>query len=273
MERSAVTSGSGIVVKIGGSVLAPKSDSQLRVDQELLERMAKELAAVPVRPLVLVHGAGSYGHQIVNRTGLHRGLSGPESRLAMGETQRLQHVLNCQVTEALLRAGVPVMPLQASAMASLRDGVLQQMDLSVLEGLVSRGLVPLLYGVPALDLERGCSVLSGDVIAPHVAGQLRMSRLVHLTNVDGVFTADPSLQPNAERVSRITQRSWGRIRPLLAGSREVDVTGGMAGKVTGLVKLAGLGIVSYIVSARISGRLAAALADEDVGTRVCWEEE
>ena len=262
----------GAVVKIGGSVLAPKADRDLRVDRELLERVAKELAELRVRPLVLVHGAGSYGHQIVSRTGIHRGLSGPESRIALGETQRLQHELNCQVADALLRAGLPVMPLQASAVAVLRDGVLEEMNLSVLEGMLARGLVPLLYGVPALDHVRGCSILSGDVIALHVAGQLRVARLVHATDVDGVFTGDPGTRPDAERVPRITQNNWDRVRPALAGSREVDVTGGMAGKVDGLLELAARGTVSHVVSARIPGRVAAALADADVGTRICWEE-
>ncbi len=265
-------SSSGAVVKVGGSVLAPKADSTPCVDQQLLERLASELAELQTRPLVLVHGAGSYGHQIVSRTGLHHGLSGSESLLAMGETQRLQQVLNCQVADALLRAGVPVMPLQASAVATLRDGALEQMDLSVLEGLLDRGLVPLLYGVPALDQATGCSILSGDVIAPYVAGRLRVARLVHLTDVDGVHTADPAVQPNAQRVPRITPSNWERVRPLLAGSREVDVTGGMAGKVGGLLELAERGIISHIVSARIPGRLAAALADADVGTRVCLED-
>jgi isopentenyl phosphate kinase len=265
-------SDSGAVVKIGGSVLAPKADPTLRVDQELLERLAGELAEIPAQPLVLVHGAGSYGHQIVSRTGLHRGLSDPESLLSMGETQRLQHVLNCQVADTLLQAGLPVMPLQASAIATLRDGALEQMDLSVLEGLLDRGLVPLLYGVPALDHVRGCSVLSGDVIAPYVAARMRITRLIHLTDVDGVHTADPRVQPDAERVARITSANWEHVRPLLAGSREVDVTGGMAGKVEGLLELAAHGTVSYIVSAHIPGRLAAALADADVGTRICWED-
>jgi isopentenyl phosphate kinase len=231
--------------------LAPKADTALHVDRELLERLAHELADLPMRPLVLIHGAGSYGHQIVSRTGLHHGLSGPESLLAMGETQRLQHVLNCQVADALLRAGLPVMPLQASAFATLRAGALEQMDLSVLKGLLDRGLVPLLYGVPALDHVRGCSILSGDVIAPHVASRLRVPRLIHLTDVDGVHTADPRVRPDAERIARISPTNWERVRPLLAGSREVDVTGGMAGKVGELLELAVGGTVSYVVSARI----------------------
>jgi isopentenyl phosphate kinase len=266
-------SGRGAVVKIGGSVLAPKADPTLRVDLQLLERLAGELAELAARPLVLVHGAGSYGHQIVSRTGLHHGLSDPASLLSMGETQRLQHVLNCQVADVLLRAGLPVMPLQASAVATLRDGAIERMDLTVLEGLVDRGLVPLLYGVPALDHVRGCSILSGDAIAPHIAERMRIARLVHLTDVDGVHTADPSVRPDAERVVRITPGNWERVRPLLAGSRAVDVTGGMAGKVEGLLDLAARGTISYIVSARIPGRVAAALADADVGTRICWEDE
>jgi isopentenyl phosphate kinase len=80
------------------------------------------------------------------------------------------------------------------------------------------------------------------------------------------------VQPDAERIARITPTNWERVRPLLAGSREVDVTGGMAAKVGELLELAAGGTVSYVVSARIPGRLAAALTDADVGTRICGED-
>ena len=221
---------------------------------------------------MLVHGAGSFGHQIVSRTRIDRGLSGPESLRAMGETQRLQYVLCSRVAHALLEAGLPVMPVQASALAVMRSGQLEQMELTVVEELLRNGLVPLLYGVPAVDRVRGCAILSGDAIAPYVASRLGIPRLVHATNVDGVFDADPTVFPDARPIRRIDRRNWDQVRTSLTGSAEVDVTGGMAAKVGALLELARSGTVSCIVSARIPGRVAAALTGADVGTVVGWEE-
>ncbi len=261
----------GVVIKLGGSVLTEKGGTGLRFDEALMARLSKELRAVTARPLVLVHGAGSFGHQIVARTGIHRGLRGPESLLALGETQRLQHVLTTQVAALLLRAGVPVMPMQASASAVMSGGRLEHLDLEAVRCLVERGMIPLFSGVPAVDREQGCSILSGDVIAAHLCQALEIPLLVHATDTDGVFEADPHQHPNARRIPRIDRHNWDTVRPLLGGSTAVDVTGGMAGKVAALIDLARGGAESRVVSAHVPGRIPSALAGEDVGTRIGWE--
>ena len=261
----------GVVIKIGGSVLTEKSGARLHFDEALMIRLAGELASLDVRPLVLVHGAGSFGHQIVAKTGIDRGLTGPESLVALGETQRLQHVLTAQVAAILLRGKVPVMPVQASATAVMAGGRLEHMDLGAVRLLVERGLVPLLSGVPAVDRERGCSILSGDVIAAYLAEALELPLVIHATDTDGVFDADPHRDPAARRIARIDQTNWNKVRPLLGGSAAVDVTGGMLGKVEALVDLARRGHQSRIVSALVPGRIRSVLAGEDVGTLISWE--
>lgn len=262
----------GAVIKLGGSLVTDKASDELRVDVQLVGRLAQEIVDSPVRPLVLVHGAGSYGHRIVSRTGIHRGLSGPDSLLAMGETQRLQHELDNRISEILLGAGLPVMPVQASASAVMEAGVLRSMDVVALGKMVAQGQIPLLYGVPAVDTVQGCSILSGDQIAPYVARKLGLSRLIHVTDVDGVFDADPGQVPTATRFERVDRHNWEQVRARLTGSSAVDVTGGMAGKVESLVVWARQGLTSRIVGGRIPGRLAQALEGQDVGTWVCWEE-
>lgn len=271
-------SGAGVVVKLGGSVVtdkaAPASEAP-RLREGVVRRLAAELAAAAPRPLVLVHGAGSFGHRIVERTGLHRGL-GPDlaDRLALGETQRLQYELDGLIARIMLEARLPVMPCQASASAVMRDGVLEAMDTAAIALMVERGLVPLLYGVPALDRTRGCSILSGDQIAPFVAARLGIDLIVHGTDVDGVYDADPARGPGARRIDRIDGRSWGAVRGALRGSSAVDVTGGMEGKVEALLALARQGgLRSRIVDATVPGRLAQALAGEPVGTLVTWSDE
>jgi isopentenyl phosphate kinase len=252
-------------------VLTDKSSTVPKVETALLRTVAIELARTSVRPLVIVHGAGSYGHPLVQRTGLHRGLSDRESLLAMGGTQRALYQLCAEVTGALLAAGLPVFPVQASATALMTAGHLASIDFTGLQRLLSLGMIPVLYGVPAVDTIQGCSILSGDVIAAHVASALGIRLLIHATQTDGVFEADPTLDAKAERIPRINQHNWESIRPKLGGSAGVDVTGGMAGKVGTLLELAKGGLCSRIVSARIPGRIAAALEGQPVGTWVSWE--
>lgn len=259
------------VVKIGGSLVTDKAGDALRVDADLVRRLAAEILAARERPKVLVHGAGSYGHRIVQRTGIHRGLTDEDSLLAMGETQRLQLELNSHITYLLLEAGLPVMPVQASASAVMESGTLYRMDLQAVDLMVAQGLIPLLYGVPAVDAAQGCSILSGDQIAPYVARRMDLGRVIHVTDVDGVFEGDPHADPAVTRFDRVDRHNLAAVRARLAGSSSVDVTGGMAGKVAALIDLARRGPISRIVSGRIPGRLTQALDGEDVGTLITWE--
>jgi isopentenyl phosphate kinase len=262
----------GAVVKLGGSLVTDKASAELRVDEALVERLAGELVEAGTRPLVLVHGAGSYGHRIVAQTGIHRGLSGAASLLAMGETQRLQHELDNRIAAILLAAGLPVMPVQASASAVMDAGVLRRMDVVAVRKMMEQGQIPLLYGVPAVDTVQGCSILSGDQIAPYLALHLGIPQLIHVTDVDGVFDADPAVAPEANRIDRVDRHNWDRVRVRLSGSAAVDVTGGMAGKVESLLVWARQGLSSRIVGGRVPGRLTQALQGHDVGTLVSWEE-
>ncbi|MBN2195850.1 MAG: isopentenyl phosphate kinase family protein [Polyangiaceae bacterium] len=256
------------VVKLGGSVITDKAGGSLTVDSTLVARIAAELAQHRPDRLVIVHGAGSFGHRIVMESGIHQGLADAASRLAMGETQRLQYELDAIVTRSLLEAGLPAMPVQASAAAVLSGGELVHFDTTVVRVLLDQGLVPVLYGVPAVDRERGCAILSGDVIAPFVAHAVGLEWMVHATDVDGIFTADPRTDPSAVRISHVHRRNFAEVRACLTGSTSVDVTGGMARKVAELMAWAERGLRSRIVDARIPDRVAAALRGEDVGTLV-----
>ena len=262
----------GAVVKLGGSIVTDKGSDELRVDEARVTRLGRELVDSGVRPLVVVHGAGSYGHRIVRRTGIHNGLEGPETLLAMGETQQLQYELDVIITRLLLAQGLPVMPVQASASAVMSEGKLEHMALNATRLMMGQGLIPLMYGVPAVDITQGCSILSGDQLAPYVAYHLGIRRVIHATDVDGVFDADPATHPAAVPVPVIHRGNWERVRGRLTGSSHVDVTGGMAGKVAPLMDWAREGLSTRIVDARQDGRLTAALAGEPVGTLVCWEE-
>ncbi|MDP7114166.1 MAG: isopentenyl phosphate kinase [Myxococcota bacterium] len=261
-----------VLVKLGGSLVTDKASAEPRVDSVTVERLAAELAAAEPRPTVLIHGAGSFGHRIVERTGVHRGLRDDACLLAMGETQRLQYELDARLARLLMDAGLPVMPVQASSMAVMRDGELRSLEVSAIREMVGWGLIPLLYGVPAIDRERGCSILSGDQLAPRIAAALDIPLVIHATDVDGVYEGDPVDKPDARRIDHIHRGNWAQVRERLAGSHNVDVTGGMGGKIGALLADAREGQITRIVDGRIPGRLTAALSGEPVGTLVSWEE-
>ncbi|NYZ79631.1 amino acid kinase, partial [Candidatus Micrarchaeota archaeon] len=160
-----------VILKLGGSVITDKKSETPKVNFENLTRLAGEVASYK-KPLILIHGAGSYGHQIVKRTGIHKGITNAEQVIAFAETQRLQNELNSIVCAELIKRGVPAIPVQASASAVMKGGRLISMDVNAISGFLDVGLVPVLYGVPAYDETQKCSILSGDQIAPFLAEKL-----------------------------------------------------------------------------------------------------
>jgi isopentenyl phosphate kinase len=252
------------VLKIGGSLITDKSSETPKVNYENLRRLSKEIASAykeKAMHLIIVHGAGSYGHPIVKRTGIDKGIKAESQLKDFAEAQRLQNELNCIVTKHLIEEGVPAFPYQPSASAIMESGRLVVMDTYAIEGLMDIGMVPVLYGVPALDKAQGCSILSGDQIAPYLAARLGAKRIVHATVEDGVFTADPNLSPGAKLIPEINHSNINHVREWLTGSMTTDVTGGMFGKVSELLDI---GIESQIVNGTKENVLKRALLGENV---------
>jgi isopentenyl phosphate kinase len=258
-----------IILKVGGSVITHKEKRPPKVNFKNLKTVINELTKAKKR-FILIHGVGSFGHQIVKRTGIHKGIKKRKDLVSFAETQRLQNELNCIVTRELIKKGLPAFPFQGSTVAVMKKGRLVKMDLSAIKGLLKLNMIPVLYGVPAYDEKQGCSILSGDQIAPYLAQKLKAKKIIMATDVDGVFTADPKKDKKAKRIRKINKKNFERIKRVLGGSSAVDVTGGMLGKVSEMIRIARRGIPSQIVKATKRGNIKKAFLGRDAGTKIEW---
>jgi len=256
------------ILKIGGSVITDRKGERPRLRGRRLARIAREIAG-GWRPeesrLIMIHGAGSFGHPIVRRTGIDRGVSDGPQRIAMGETQRLQNELSIHVSRHLLGVGVPAFPCQPSASAIMEACDLVSLDTGALEGLLEIGLVPVLNGVPAYDRVQGCSILSGDQIAGFLYRRLGGERILHGTDVKGIYTANPSEDPEARFCATVDLGSSTDLPEGLTGSSATDVTGGMRKK---LKEMRAAGARGQVFDATMHGNVRRALQGEIVGTRI-----
>ncbi len=259
------------IIKLGGSVVTDKGSEQLRVQKDRVRRLAREISVSSLQRLVLVSGAGSYGHRIVARTGIDQGVRDKQGLLAWAETQRLQYLLASELVQIFIEQDLPVIALQASASAILQKGQLVDMDSAVCRGLLDAGAIPLLYGVPAWDRLQGCSILSGDQIVPWLGIKLGIQDLIYATDVGGIYDRPPD-QAGAQHIDRVNADNWSEVQDKLGGSSHVDVTGGMLGKVEALMRSVKQGLRARIIDATIQGRLSQALQGEDVGSLLHWEE-
>lgn len=257
-----------LIVKLGGGVITDKR-RRFTVRQAAIRRLARELTAAK-GPLVLVHGGGSFGHPVASKYKIAEGYRNPRQLVGFALTHRAMERLNAYVVDALQQAGVPAMAMQPSACAVVENGRIKSMELTPLRKLLDLGLVPVLYGDAVPDLGKGMSILSGDQLVVQLARELGAKRAILGVDVDGVYTANPKTNKNAELIQEISSSNWPSVeKQLTSGVSRKDVTGGMANKVRELFTLAERGVEVEIVNATKPNILRRAiLGERGLGTRV-----
>lgn len=280
-ERRAMSDdreGQLVFVKLGGSVITDKTQVAIpkpRVLDRLAGEISRSLAAVPKMRLVLGHGSGSFGHVVAKRHGTRGGADSAAEWRGFAKVAASAAQLNRIVTDALLLAGVPAWSLQPSASAWCESGELVDLATKQMKIALERGLVPLVYGDVALDGGQGGTIISTEEIFAYLARRMRPARLILVSDVDGVFEADPAADPSARPVPLISPANWQDVRRALGGSRATDVTGGMLTKVENMVALARElpGLMIRIVSGNRPGALEFALREPELsesGTTILW---
>ncbi|MCC6059831.1 MAG: isopentenyl phosphate kinase family protein [Thermofilum sp.] len=226
-----------LVVKLGGSAVTDKARPFLFKEQRA-ELFARELARVleAGSKAVVVHGGGSFGHPVASKYRLHEGGLTREKLLGFAETRYWMNELNQRIVSVLLRHGIPAVAVQTSAIALMEGGSLRELSTAPVERLLGMGLVPVLYGDVVPDLSRGVAILSGDMIAVHLACALRASALVFLVGSGGVYSKPPGT-PGAYLVRELGEEDMVDV----GESRGVDVTGGLRQKLECAFKAARCG--------------------------------
>ena len=254
-----------IVMKLGGSVLTKKEDSEPKINFDNLRRLAKEIAEAKAEKefrLVVVHGAGPFGHIYAKKYDLHQWLRSKKQVEGIGITHRMMEELNFNVVRELQENGVKAMPFQPSAGGILCNGLLVQFPLNVVEQFVNMKLTVVSHGDVLLDNHTRIGILSGDHLAPYLAQNLNAKRLIFGADVDGVFSDDPKEDPDAKLIKEITPKTVTNFAKGIKGSLFTDVTGGMSRKIKELILLAEQGIESEVVNASKPGIIKKVLLGE-----------
>jgi isopentenyl phosphate kinase len=257
-----------VLLKIGGSSLTNKAYKE-SLNEEALAWFSQTMSTaigrpfrttnneqcdsnVESRPLafVVVHGAGSFGHQHAKSYGLKgrdkdpqnssiAALDNEERRLKMkglAETRLSVTKLNHLVVSSLVNHGINAVGISPcfgipdmQAHASNHKGALDSLE-KVVRDTVLAGLLPVIHGDACL-YGNDAGILSGDVIMKILGKTSWVSHVVFITDVDGVFTIDPRVDPdNALLLRQIAVDKNGDITTELkasGSSHRHDVTGGL----------------------------------------------
>ena len=266
-----------IILKIGGSILTNKDDFECSINSDNLKRIASEIKSSIVnsnKKLIIVHGAGSFGHPPAMKYKIGEAFDEsefPVKRIGFCKTQNAVKKLNMLICETFISEGLPVVAQPASAIMTADSKRINHANLEIFRKYLSKGFIPVIYGDVVLDDENEICVISGDQIIQYLAVNLNPSRVILGTDVDGVYNKNPKIHDDAIFYDKFTS-----IEDLDAfdGTTNVDVTGGMIGKIKELLYLADLGIESKIVNAEVEDNIYKVLEDDDVkGTVISKEFE
>ncbi len=254
-----------VFLKLGGSAITVKTRAET-AREDVIRRIARQVrnarASDTSLRILLGHGSGSFGHFVARRSGFGQ----PGNWRAYAETAAAAARLDRLVADVFLAEGVPVVSLQPSASARCRDGQLVDLKTEPARIALEQGLVPLVYGDVALDETRQMTIISTEAIFAFLAPVFKPRRILLASVVEGVLTADPQQDPNAQLIREITPASFPQIEPHLRGSHAVDVTGGMASKVKSMLALVARdpSLTVRVMSAFTEGLIEEGLSQREV---------
>lgn len=256
-----------VIVKLGGSIITAKSSGRPVFRAANARRLARELAAYrrrhPQTRLVVLHGAGSFGHPLAHAYGLVGGRLTPRRVAGVAKTWAAMQRLGVLLARELRAAKLPVVEVTTHLAVRQRRGRVRLTARTLVRDLIADNDIGLLGGDVIISDEGSTEIVSADDLAVTFARFLKSRRIIFATDVDGVFR---------DRRDRTPVRSLSRTglvkfaRRLVQSQSPTDVTGGMIGKLQKLAQLRGVTV--SVINGQKPGLLQRALSGRQVGTTI-----
>ncbi|MEM0160963.1 MAG: isopentenyl phosphate kinase [Thermoplasmata archaeon] len=244
-----------IIIKLGGSVITDKAKYR-KFRSEIVRRLITE---IPDSDLIIVHGAGSFGHIISKQHSLQNGLNNQNS-LKFVQVQNDMIELNLNIMKILFESGIPAISLPAHSFHVYQE----EFNFDIFEKFLKLGFVPVTYGDIILNSEKKVAICSGDYLIEKLAGHFKPEQVIFVTDVDGIYTKNPKLYKDAKFIKELSLNDSIDTEMIVD-----DVTGGIMGKLETIKKIIGnVGSVT-IVNGLVPDRLRnIILKNEEISTKI-----
>lgn len=224
------------ILKIGGSVATYKNKLGVSLRIALLKKIAQIIKSAQKKnafDLVLLHGAGSAGHQLAHKYNLKSGAGKNSTKWrASFESHSVNQKMDLEIVQVFLLAGLRVVSAHTASIIVQKNKKISKFNLEVIKEALRHNCIPILYGEMVFDEALGMTICSGDVIAPILAKELKAQKILFATDVDGVFDKDPYLHKDAKLLEKLSLSKIRKGKGMkLSESHNIDTTGGLAGKI------------------------------------------
>ena len=250
-----------VVIKAGTSVLTNPPDHQ-GLNLEVMRSLAEQIAGLGVEALLVTSGAIAAGREALG-AGKNEGTRDINNRQVMAAVgqSRIMHTYQ----ELFAAHGRQV----AQTLLTIKDLSDRQSYLNLrntLRGLLESGVVPILNenDVVAVD-EIGEVFGDNDRLSALVANLMDADLLVILTDIDGLYTADPHVDPNAQFIPEV-EHVDASIEAMAGKNRHPWARGGMATKLEAARLVTTSGISMIMCRGMDEDAVSKAVRGEAVGT-------
>jgi glutamate 5-kinase len=248
-----------LVVKLGSSIVAA-DDGELRMD--VLDSVCEQVSALEQggeRVVMVTSGAIARGMRLLDLAVRPRAMDELQAASAVGQGD-LYRAYESRLADHGTRAAQVL--LTAGDIAA-RTNYLNARQ--TLRRLVEWGVVPVINENDTTATDE-ISFGDNDFLAAQVAVLLEARLLVLLTNVDGLYEADPNTDPDASLVDVVVD--FSRVARMEIGDRtSVFGSGGMRSKVAAAEMASEAGIRGVICNGTTAGSLLEAAGGKGVGTQ------
>ena len=251
---------SRVVIKLGSSVVA-QPDGTLRT--EVLQGICAELAALHgsgVEPILVTSGAIARGMQVMGLAQRPDTIGALQAASAVGQG-KLYRVYD----ELLRERGIT----SAQVLLTFFDMSARTHYLNArqtLSTLLDWRVLPVINENDTTATDE-ISFGDNDFLAAQVAVLVGARDLVLMTDIDGLYTADPRHDPQARIVSHVEDAEAALVELQIGHTTSPLGSGGMRSKVVAAEMATAGGIATVICNGLKQGTLSAVLGGEPLGTR------
>lgn len=242
----------------------------------MLARIAKECAeALKVDNslrLIIIHGAGSAGHQLAKKYSLENGTNGDAIKLYGSLlAQVADQKLNIKINEIFIENGLMVTPIHTASFIIQNNKIIANKNFDIIDRALELECIPIMYGEMVFDELLGMSICSGDSIAMLLSNKYKASKIIFASDIDGIFDKDPHKHKSAKLIKNTDIKSLlSDAKITLSGSHNVDVTGGLQNKIAVLANNNTSSSLKDVVvcNGLKKGTIAKVLSGKQIGTVV-----
>ncbi|MDY5872668.1 MAG: isopentenyl phosphate kinase [Candidatus Methanomethylophilaceae archaeon] len=248
-----------ILIKLGGSVITDKKEYR-KFNRDIVARLCSEIKDSG-EDVIVVHGAGSFGHVIAKKFDLNSGYHDKEQIAAVAQVCYDVRELNSMIVAELNDAGIPSISLPPGSCFMMDDRTLSIGDAEVIKAMRDKGIMPVMFGDVVQDRKLGFAICSGDQIMERLCELYDPEKVIFVSDIDGLYDDDPKKSPDAKLYTDVDMDILESVR---SESSVDDVTGGVYEKMMSMLRMSSDDRKCVLLNGTVPGRLRSALCGENI---------